>query len=276
MTLSAPTLELVHNGRRRHAKPHRQPSVFLLDADPDLALSLSAVDRLAARRAAVAPLCTLSCGPWAPLADTDADVLGYLVLDGTLVRDVRLGARWCTEILGPEDFLRPWEDLHPLEGVAGESAWTVLEPVRLAVLDDRFAAVAGRWPGLMCEVLARTVRRSRHLNALRALSGIPRLDARLILLMRLLAERWGRVSLGGVAVGLPLTHETIARLAGAQRPSVTTALGRLCAAGHLHRDGNGGWILPPEDDGEIDRLWSELRRGAKCPDEHWPECPPAG
>ena len=203
-------------------------------------------------------------------------MLGYLVLDGTLVRDVRLGARWCTELLGPEDFLRPWEDLDPVGGVAGESAWTVLEPVRLAVLDDRFAAVAGRWPELMHELLGRTIRRSRHLNALRALSGIPRLDARLILLMRLLAERWGRVSLEGVTLNLPLTHETIARLAGAQRPSVTTALGRLCAAGHLHRNDDGDWMLPPEEDGEADRLWSELRRGAKCPDEHWRDYPDAG
>ena len=266
--MSASTLELVKDGRRQ--LPHRAPSPqrLLLDADPDLAQTMGPVDRLAARRAAVAPLRSLSCGPWAPTEETDPSVLGYLVLDGALVRDVRLGARWCTELLGPEDFLRPWEDLHPLEGVAGESAWTVLEPVRLAVLDDRFAAVAGRWPELMRELLGRAIRRSRHLNALRALSGIPRLDARLILLMRLLADRWGRVSLEGVTLSLPLTHETIARLAGAQRPSVTTALGRLCAAGHLDRDGDGGWILPPEEDGQTDRLWSELRRGAKCPGEH--------
>jgi hypothetical protein len=250
--------------------------VFLLDADPDLAQALGPGDRLSARRAAVAPLHTLSCGSWDVAEEFDARVLGYLVLDGTLVRDVRLGARWCTELLGPEDFLRPWEDLDPVGGVTGESAWTVLEPVRLAVLDDRFAAVAGRWPELMNELLGRTIRRSRHLNALRVLSGIPRLDARLILLMRLLAERWGRVSLDGVTLNLPLTHETIARLAGAQRPSVTTALGRLCAAGHLHRDDDGEWILPPEEDGKTDRLWSELRRGAKSPDEHWGDCTHAG
>jgi hypothetical protein len=191
MTTTAAALQLVRRNGRAQPAPRRQPSVFLIDADPDLASTLDPAERLAVRRAAVAPLRAVAVGPWAPAEEAHAaTVLGYLVLDGTLVRDVRMGARWCTELLGPEDFLRPWEDLHPLEGVAGESAWTVLEPVRFAVLDDRFAAVAGRWPGLMNELLGRTIRRSRHLNALRALSGIPRLDARLMLLMSILEERW--------------------------------------------------------------------------------------
>jgi len=60
-----------------------------------------------------------------------------------------------------------------------------------------------------------------------------------------LAERWGRVGRDGVTITLPLTHELLAKLVGAARPSVTTALGDLAARGLLTRD-QDSWRLSHE------------------------------
>jgi CRP/FNR family cyclic AMP-dependent transcriptional regulator len=60
-----------------------------------------------------------------------------------------------------------------------------------------------------------------------------------------LADRWGYVAPDGIHLDLRLTHSTLARLACAQRPSVSTAIGRLGRSGVLRRDA-GGFVLPLE------------------------------
>jgi CRP/FNR family cyclic AMP-dependent transcriptional regulator len=50
-------------------------------------------------------------------------------------------------------------------------------------------------------------------------------------------------------VPLPLGHQRLADLVGAQRPTVSTALGELSRAGALSRREDGNWLLlgaPPE------------------------------
>ena len=76
----------------------------------------------------------------------------------------------------------------------------------------------------------------------RAIAQVPRVDARVLVLLWLLADRWGRVSPQGVRVPLSLTHETIGKLVGARRPSVTTALGVLTRRGLVERT-DSGWLL---------------------------------
>jgi CRP-like cAMP-binding protein len=68
--------------------------------------------------------------------------------------------------------------------------------------------------------------------------SLKHVEARLLVQFWQLAERWGRVDRDGIAVTLPLTHELLAKLVGAARPSVTTALGRLAEGGLLLRSGN--------------------------------------
>ena len=58
-----------------------------------------------------------------------------------------------------------------------------------------------------------------------------------------LSERWGRVTAEGVRLELPLTHEVLAELVGAQRPTVTTALSRLARRGELVRVAGRSWLL---------------------------------
>ena len=98
-------------------------------------------------------------------------------------------------------------------------------------------------------LLQRSVLRSRAAGFLRAVTHMTRVDDRLLVLMWFLAERWGRVRPEGVVVPLKLTHQLLAALVGAKRPSVTTALGELTAAGLLERRDDGSWLLhgePPE------------------------------
>jgi len=47
----------------------------------------------------------------------------------------------------------------------------------------------------------------------------------------------------GVIVPLTLTHDILARLARARRPTVTRALGELKKRGVLQRRDDGWWIL---------------------------------
>ena len=128
----------------------------------------------------------------------------------------------------------------------------MLEPTRLAVLDHRFAAVASRWPALVDVILRRSTLRARSLAFHRAVTHLTRVDERLLLTLWFLAERWGRVGPEGVVLPLRLTHQMLAGLVGAQRPSVTTALGELTTAGLVERRDDGSWLLhgePPEEPG---------------------------
>src|SRR3712207_5870012 len=66
-----------------------------------------------------------------------------------------------------------------------------------------------------------------------------------------LGERWGRMSPAGVVVPLALTHETIGRLAGAERPTVSLALTALAERGDVIRREDGAFVLRP---GSFERL----------------------
>ena len=81
-----------------------------------------------------------------------------------------------------------------------------------------------------------------------AISQQPRLDDRLWMLFWELADRHGRVHPDGVHVDLPLTHEVLSHLAGARRPSVSSALTKLADQGRLERNGRG-WVLRGEPPG---------------------------
>jgi CRP/FNR family cyclic AMP-dependent transcriptional regulator len=209
--------------------------VPLFELDPSFARRLAPADRQAAFRHTLVTTHVGPRGPWRPPTTSPERSLGLLILGGTLLRGRRVEDRWSTEILGAHDVLRPWDDADEPDGIVVEDTWTAVEPVRLAVLDRRFAIAAGRWPALLDELLARSVRRARFLSTLLSVAGIRRLDLRLLVLLNLLADRWGYVARDGVHLRLRLTHENLGRLACAQRPSVSTALARLTREGHLLR-----------------------------------------
>jgi CRP/FNR family transcriptional regulator, cyclic AMP receptor protein len=230
--------------------------VHVLEEDPGLAAMLDENERAVASQHLVAAELRVPRGTWTPtqpLGQARGD-LGYLVLDGLLARETVLGRHTTAELLGSGDLLRPW-DHHSDDTVHApldtHHAWRVLQPLRLAVLDARFGALCGRLPPVTAELLSRTLRRSRLLGLLLALSAMPRLDARLLALLWHLADRWGTVGTEGTLVPLRLTHATLAQLVGAQRPSVTSALRQLEERGLLSRVEHGGGFLllgdPPGD-----------------------------
>jgi len=61
----------------------------------------------------------------------------------------------------------------------------------------------------------------------------PRLERRLILKLRQLAERWGKVTPEGVRLDLRVTHQELGDMIGAARESITVALGRLQDQGEI-------------------------------------------
>jgi CRP-like cAMP-binding protein len=124
--------------------------------------------------------------------------------------------------------------------------------VRLAVLDRRISTIMGRWPELVSAIVGRAVRHSFELATNQATSHLTRVDARLELLFWGLADRWGRVGPDGVVLELPLTHQVLGRLVGAQRPSVTTALSDLARRGVIERRDDGAWVLRGDPPGQAE------------------------
>jgi CRP/FNR family transcriptional regulator, cyclic AMP receptor protein len=212
---------------------------YLLDIDTDLAEGLDSRLRLAARPAATAVVFDADAGEVelsATLARV-ADGPGLLVLDGVIATSVRVGDRVASELLGAGDLLEP-DELDGDELVACMTEWRALEPARFAMLDGGFADRIRPWPQLTQALLRRVERRAHNLNVQRAIASQPRLELRLTLLLWHLASRWGRVEPGGIRLPLPLTHQLLGRLIGAERPSVSHALARLSRAGAVTGHGD--------------------------------------
>lgn len=223
--------------------------VRLADVDPSLFAGLEGRELEDARARAVAPSVTLPRGRWEdpwtlPGADLDA-CLGLLVLDGVLLRSVVVGSDPRSELVGPGDLIRPWQE-DELASVPFEARWDVVRTAHVAVLDEGFAALACRWPTLTLAVVRRMVRRSRLLTLQLAIADLRRVDERLMLFFWHVADRWGRVGPDGVTVPLPVTHEVLSQLVCAQRPTVTSALKRLAEEGRLQRKRDRTWLLAPD------------------------------
>ena len=217
---------------------------YLLDLDDELADAFDVRMRLVARPAATAMTFDvdsgeIDLGDWLVAATPGP---GVLLIDGVLAVNVRVGDRVAAELLGTGDLIEP-----PAPGgdelLACVVGWRALAPARFALLDGAFAERVQPWPQVMASLLRRVERRTRDLNVQRAIASQPRLEVRLALLLWHLAARWGRVEPGGIRLPLPLTHQLLGRLVGAERPSVSHALARLARAGlvtgrgdewHLH------------------------------------------
>jgi CRP/FNR family cyclic AMP-dependent transcriptional regulator len=226
-------------------------TIALVDADPDLADLVEPVELPRARAQARTGVHHLTDGAWdardAHMAE--AHHRGFLIVDGLLSRNVEVLGRSCVELVGPGDVMRPWSWDDEGSHVQAEVGWIVLDPARLAVLDDALVRAIMPWPQLGLELFNRGTRRAHHLAVALAIAHHQRVDDRLLLTLWHLAERWGRVHPDGIVLPLPLGHQRLADLVGASRPTVTTALGERTADGRISRRDGGDWVLhgaPPE------------------------------
>ena len=213
----------------------------LLEADPDLGRNLPPDSLRALRPTLVADVLELPVGEWRPSqSEPQGGHLGFLLLEGLMLRRIRVNGSRSGELISRGDLLRPWiED--PISFSTVE--WRVMEPVSLAVLDRQVGIKICSRPELSAALLDRLTLRTRSLAIHAATENMRGLEDRLLVLFWHLAERWGSRERGVVVVPIRLTHETLSLLVGARRPSVTTALGALAQRGDLERRENGEWVL---------------------------------
>lgn len=224
-----------------------------MDEDAGLA---EAVD--ASRRDRALAECTARCinippGRWQGQEAPDQNAIGLLVLSGVLIRKVGIEGRFGAELLGEGDVLRPWQEDQDPPTLRASGDWRILAPTRIAVLDEQFGRLLGRYPELGCCLISRAVQRSRHLTVNMAIVHQARVDVRLHMLLWHLAARWGRVRGDGVTVPLKLTHSVLADLVAARRPTVTTALSELSKRGVV-QPVTDGWLLRGQPPGDFVRI----------------------
>jgi CRP/FNR family transcriptional regulator, cyclic AMP receptor protein len=216
--------------------------VDLLERDRELARMLGPGLRNGRGTRLWAEVLKLERGPWSPDTDQPSeDHLGFLVLDGLIGRRVFLPDRGRSlELLGQGDLLRPW---HEDSASFSRVAWTVFEPASIAVLDETLGAEARNMPKLLEALTDRALRRSRRLAVGAAIANTVGVEERLVLLLWQLAELWGEKSPAGALLPFRLSHQTLADLVGARRPTVTLAVRSLTERRQLERSESGGWLL---------------------------------
>ena len=219
--------------------------VDVLDALPDLVDAVPA-ERLDQARHALRARCILvRRGRWEAEADArfvDGGI-GFLVLEGALVRCVTAAHRTSGELLGPGDIVKPtaWGEEPPFG-----TYWRSISDVRLAVLDGRFTRAASLVPETLPALIATATRRTGAVSRQLVIVQSQAVEQRILVTLRYLGERWGVMTRDGMVLPSFLSHGTLSLLLGARRPSVTSAMVRLQSRGIVERRADGRWLLPPE------------------------------
>lgn len=187
----------------------------------------------------------------ATLVDPRDPGFGLLVLDGFAFLELEAGRGRVGWLIGKDDLIRPWQlGETPL---TDQSRWRVLAAMRIAILGRGLVDRPSANPGLVDRLLERATRTTHWLLAKSLVLSSPLVEERLLLWFALAGERWGRVTPDGVLLDLPLTHDLLAALVGARRPTVTLALQSLETSGLLLR-GRRGWLIRRAGgDGPVDR-----------------------
>lgn len=220
--------------------------VALLEADPDLGSHLAPTDLPLAERALVAPSIMLAPGLWrrAERRGDDLAATTLLILDGLLLSDTVLWGCPSAELIGLGDVLPSpgaRSDADTLLPV--EVELTVLEPTRVALLDERVELSCARWPPVAVALMERMEQRARRLAKQAAICHLPSVPLRLLALFWHLGDRWGKVTPTSVVLPLHIVHRTLGKMVGAERSTVSLALRQLSEAGLVTRRPDGSWLL---------------------------------
>ena len=219
--------------------------VRLLEIDPDLGSGLDPDAFATAENELLVRTVEAPRGTWdfeQTWAATNAE-LALLMLDGVIARDAGVGRRVSLEILGAGDALRPWPKDRHAEALKVRLRFNVMEPARFAILDGAFAQRAARWPAVLGQVTGRVMGRATSATLRLLIHQVVRIDDRVLLSLWGLAERFGRVTPDGILIPVAINHTMMARFVGAQRPTVSQAVGELTRRGEVARLEDGGWLL---------------------------------
>lgn len=236
-------------GLRPELRPAR--AVRLLVADPELGEGLSADEFERARKQVVVPAIDAPAGPLdieglRRLPGIRGELYGFLVVKGTLMVNLHMAGRQCGRLVSIGGLVLLDGDV--TETIPAEVDWVVVDACRLACFDERLLEIVLRWPPLMAPIMSRAAQYARYALMQQAISQLPKVEDRLLALFWSLADRQGVVRSDGIWVALSTTHDTLAHLVGAQRPTVSLGLSRLAESGLL-RAQPGGWLINPDSFG---------------------------
>lgn len=212
--------------------------------EPEFGAQLSAVERELAGRLTVPVVTPPHRQLDLPALLAEHDAFAAVLVDGMLLHRVAIGGQPGMRLLGPGDMLG--RSAGPISGLVSGSAYRASGPLRLALLDDRVLLAGTRFPRLFAGLQTRLGDQHERLMAQLVICQLPRVQDRVLAVMWLLAETWGRVTASGTVLPLVLTHDAIGELIGARRSTVTLALKELAERGALFRQ-DGEWLLhePP-------------------------------
>ncbi len=220
-------------------------TVRLLDAEPSLARGIERRVLDDAREKLIVEVRRVEAGPWeeARNAPSSPLFLGYMILEGAFIREIDVSGRPSIELLGPGDLIRPWVVPQALRAMHVHDDWSLLSTGHVAIIDENFHDQAQGFPSILTVLMDRVVARARWLGFQVALSQLTRIDQRLLLTFRYVAERWGVGGAGGVRIPIRLSHRNLAALIGARRPKVSSALTTLAESGLIEQSPDGTWTF---------------------------------
>jgi hypothetical protein len=252
-------------------------TIRLLAAAPDLADFLTAEEREEAERIAL-PVVRLDGALEISELLENANAFAALVIDGMLLRQLRIGEQPTLRIFGPGELVAIGAT--PTSMLVVQSESRAVDPTHVAMIGIEFLAGAHRWPRLIAGLQSRMADGQERLAMQLAICQLPRVQDRILAMLWLLAESWGRVTSAGTSLSLSLTHEALGALVGARRPTVTLALRELTERGALvHQDrswlllepppapaSSGAQIDAPEIITMSDSPWTAQEQPAEVPD----------
>ena len=229
--------------------------VQVLDLDPELGSGIAEEQWETARHACRAKVLRAPRGAWSvpELAGERDDLIGLVIVEGLVCREVALRDRCMFELLGRGDVLQlPVAAGRPRLG--SSITLTVASETVLVGLGRSFMCAAARWPSLLAAVHRRLEIQREHLAIQGLITHLPHAEDRLVLALWHLADRWGCATPEGTLLPLPLTHELLGQLTASRRPTVSLAVSALHSAGYVRRSDNGSWLLTPAADEKIEAI----------------------
>src|SRR5437763_4087669 len=215
--------------------------IRLLEIEPDLLQFLSSDDRDRLESITLA-VGQLPGGQSLALSECLAEqrAFGAIVHTGMVLHDLQLGAQPGIRLVAPGEVVSLRQA--PASPMLATSSYRAIPDTTLVLLRSDFLLASRQAPGLVVGLQSRVAEQLERLATQLVICQLPRVEDRLLAMMWLLAESWGRVTPSGTTLPLSLTHELLGAMIGARRPTVTLALGELADRGALvHQD--RGWLL---------------------------------